>query len=428
MYRKEVNTSSPLRILEKSMHGGLGNGNLGVVMARAGVGKTACLIQMGLDDLMRDRPVLHVALGQTVEHVQCWYDALYDDLAERTALENRDIVAATVAQKRIIVAFPDHDLWPDRLKHTVELFKQSHNYQPAAVLVDGFDWSAHTVAETAALLGAFKAYANIIDAELWMTAQTHRENTGEHPMKLPAAFEAYAGLIDVALFLEPSHDAVTLRLLKDHDNEAPHGTHLTLHPDTLRLKFDGDSKTTTKLPNSAFTLMSGGAQGAEQLFGEQAEKHGVSEVTYSFAGRNAKRNRGLVNLSEDELSEGTVSPIYVQAQMHRTYPNTPLFRKTLASIWHQVTTAGEVFTVGWIKEDDTVKGGTGWAAELGRHWNKPVHVYDQERKGWFTWDGNAWVAEEPPRITSRRFTGTGTRFLTDEGRQAIEELFARSFE
>ena len=38
-YGKEVNEHSPLRILEASIHGGLGQGNLGVVMARAGVGK-----------------------------------------------------------------------------------------------------------------------------------------------------------------------------------------------------------------------------------------------------------------------------------------------------------------------------------------------------------------------------------------------------
>ena len=41
MYRKQVNEKSPLRILERSTHGGLGPGNLGVVMARAGVGKIA---------------------------------------------------------------------------------------------------------------------------------------------------------------------------------------------------------------------------------------------------------------------------------------------------------------------------------------------------------------------------------------------------
>ena len=57
MFKKEVNEQSPLRILEASIHGGLGKGNLGVVAARAGVGKTACLVQIGLDDLLRDKHV-----------------------------------------------------------------------------------------------------------------------------------------------------------------------------------------------------------------------------------------------------------------------------------------------------------------------------------------------------------------------------------
>ncbi len=69
----------PLRILESSTKGGLGAGKLGVVMARAGVGKTAFLVQIGLDDAMRERPVLHIALGQELEHVQSWYDALFDE-------------------------------------------------------------------------------------------------------------------------------------------------------------------------------------------------------------------------------------------------------------------------------------------------------------------------------------------------------------
>ena len=44
MYRKDVNAQSPLRILEQSIHGGLGKGNLGVVVApapRAGIVRKA---------------------------------------------------------------------------------------------------------------------------------------------------------------------------------------------------------------------------------------------------------------------------------------------------------------------------------------------------------------------------------------------------
>src|SRR5262249_24872615 len=122
MYAKEVNEHSPLRILEKSIHGGLGKGNLGVVMARAGVGKTACLVQIGLDDLMRGRDVLHVALGQTLEHVQSWYDALFDDLAARTALDEKETVRAQMVKHRVIKAFGDHSLPPDRLEKTLAMF------------------------------------------------------------------------------------------------------------------------------------------------------------------------------------------------------------------------------------------------------------------------------------------------------------------
>ena len=103
MYRKQVNEHSPIRILEQSIHGGLGKGNLGVVMARAGVGKTACLVHLGLDDLMRELPVLHVALDQTVEHVQSWYDAIFADLAIQSDLDEQDEVAGMIARNRLIV-------------------------------------------------------------------------------------------------------------------------------------------------------------------------------------------------------------------------------------------------------------------------------------------------------------------------------------
>ena len=427
MYRKEVNEHSPLRILDKSIHGGLGKGNLGVVMARAGVGKTACLVQIGLDDLMRDRPVLHLALEQTVEHVQSWYDALFEDLAVQNDLDNLNEVRAMIQRQRMITAFADHDIWPERLEKTVEMFKKHLDFNPAAILVDGYNWAAHSVTENAAMIGAFKAYAKMLGAELWMTAQTHREGTGSHPDKVPPPCDAYVNLIDVAFFLEPHGDLVALRLLKDHGNAQPHDVRLHLHPDTLRLADSGHGRAAPSMPPSAHTLLSGGAEGAEAFFGQCAERWGLMELNFSFDGRTPKRTRGLVRLTAEELAEGAVSAVYVEAHMHRKYPNTPLFQKTLQSIWHQVNTSQEVFTVGVILEDDTVKGGTGWAAELARVWHKPVHVFDLERRGWFLWNGSGWEAEPDPVIQSRRFTGTGTRFLADHGREAIEALFERSF-
>lgn len=427
MYRKEVNEHSPLRILDKTIHGGLGKGNLGVVMARAGVGKTACLVQIGLDDLMRDRPVLHLALAQTVEHVQSWYDALFDDLAHQNDLQDQEAVRARIASQRVIYSFADHELWPERLEKTVEMFKKHLDFNPAAILVDGYDWAAHSVTENAAMIGAFKAYGKMLGAELWMTAQTHREVTGNHPDKVPPPCDAYMNLIDVAVYLEPHGDLVALRLLKDHGDATPHDTRLHLHPDTLRLVDSEGASKAPRMPPSAFTLLSGGAEGAEFAFGQFAEQWGLMELNFSFEGRSPKRTRGLVRLTDEELAQGAVSQVYMEAHMHRRYPETPLFQKTLQSIWHQVNTSQEVFVVGVILPDNTVKGGTGWASELARVWHKPVHVYDQERRDWFVWQGKEWVQVKDPVITARRFTGTGTRYLSDQGRAAIEDLFRRSF-
>jgi hypothetical protein len=132
-------------------------------------------------------------------------------------------------------------------------------------------------------------------------------------------------------------------------------------------------------------------------------------------------------LTAAELKKGDVSLSYVSNLMHRNYPNTPLFRKVLQTIWYQVNNGQEIYVVGKILDDGTVKGGTGWGAEFAKLCNKPLFVFDQERSGWFAWDAGAWSDIAPPTIGAAQFTGTGTRFLDDNGRRAIAELFERSF-
>ena len=99
----------------------------------------------------------------------------------------------------------------------------------------------------------------------------------------------------------------------------------------------------------------------------------------------------------------------------------------LQSICWQVSSGEEVFVVGVIQQDGTVKGGTGWGAEFAKICNKPLFVFDQERGNWFSWMESEWVEAGKPQITARHFTGTGTRFLTGAGKNAISELFVRSF-
>lgn len=177
---------------------------------------------------------------------------------------------------------------------------------------------------------------------------------------------------------------------------------------------------------SKVTLYSGGHKGAETEFGKQAEAWGLPVVNFTFEGHAVEATRNLRTLSPEELKKGDVSMEIVSQRMGRTYAKTNKIRKVIQSIFHMVNSGYQVFAVGWIQPDNTVKGGTGWAVELAKWFNRPVSVYDQDREGWFSWKENQWVADTPV-IAGKDFVGTGTRNLTDAGRAAVRDLFERSF-
>jgi hypothetical protein len=177
-------------------------------------------------------------------------------------------------------------------------------------------------------------------------------------------------------------------------------------------------------------LFSGGAPGAEAAFGACAERHGVEEVNFTFEGHKIVRHRGVRVLNHEELQNGDVSLEYVSRLMHRRYTDAPTIRKVLQTMWYQVNSGQEIWVVGTIQEDKTVRGGTGWGAEFAKLCNKKLHVFDQEQRSWFWWNGDDWQkpdSADGPRIMHPHFTGTGTRDLHDPAKNAIDELFDRSF-
>lgn len=177
-------------------------------------------------------------------------------------------------------------------------------------------------------------------------------------------------------------------------------------------------------------LFSGGIKGAEAEFGANAEKFGIEETNFTFEGHTIVHQRGLRVLNSDELKLGDVSLEYISKLMNRRYPSTPTFRKILQSIWYQVNNGQEIYVVGEILDDNTVKGGTGWAAEFAKLCNKPLYVFDQKQDSWFHWNQLEWTectGKNEPVIGHIHFAGTGTRFLEDNGKKAIAGLFERSF-
>ena len=177
-------------------------------------------------------------------------------------------------------------------------------------------------------------------------------------------------------------------------------------------------------------LFSGGAPGAEAAFGACAERYGVEEVNFTFDGHPIARSRGVRVLNHEELQSGDVSLEYVSKLMHRRFTDAPTIRKVLQTLWYQVNHGQEIYVIGAILDDGTVRGGTGWGAEFAKLCNKPLYVFDQDKNSWFSWSGEDWdkrSSANGPLIQHVHFTGTGTRKLRANGQRAIDDLFSRSF-
>ena len=234
MYTKEINERSPLRVFEKSIHGGLGKGNIGVVMSRAGVGKTAFLIGVALDDLMRGRKVLHISFGDSVEHVREFYHGIFTDLRTSMQMDDARDTHLVMEQSRMIHTYRGVAFNPPKLEEDTQFYKDHANFQPEVVVVDGFDFEK--AGETD--LTELKEYAKRHNVELWLSALTHRDDPGVNAHGIPNPVGRFEVWIDVMVSLEPTRDAVMLKLLKDHDNPNIEDLHMKLDPRSLLLFAD----------------------------------------------------------------------------------------------------------------------------------------------------------------------------------------------
>jgi hypothetical protein len=230
MHRKELNERSPLRVLDQSIHGGLGRGNLGVVVARHGVGKTAFLVGVALDDLMRGRKVLHVAVGEPMEKVEAYYDEIFIDLAHTQRLEDQWTARMDAERNRRIQCFPGYAFNLEKLRETLAFWKKVNEFAPTAIVIEGFDFASASEQQLAEL----REVAGSVDAEVWMSATTTRD-AERNERGVPEPLAHLEGSVDVILSMAHDGKAVHVGLHKDHDNPKVSDLKLALDPRTMLL-------------------------------------------------------------------------------------------------------------------------------------------------------------------------------------------------
>jgi hypothetical protein len=399
----------PIRQLIERTDGGPLAGQPALVLADQGVGKTALLVHAALDALLAGKNVLHVALGDSAANVRAHYDELIDQLGLRS-VEGVDTTVG-IERRRMVLSYAERPFDPGHLGAQLHMLQEVAQFRADLLVVDGFDahvWLTH--GEAVCRLSSHLALP------AWISISSEQ------------AIIRSVGAARFVVRMVPGDAGMRLMLARDgQEEELP----WRLDARTHRLDDHEPAETEDNLDEAppgavSCTLYSGGAGGAETAFGEAAARYGVREVNFTFDGHKQSRVEGQRLLSPSELEAGDVSLVYVSRRLKRSYNENGLIRKVLQTLWHMVSRSQQIFVIGAIQEDGTVVGGTGWSVELARMWHKDLWVYDQDKSGWYQWNGSAWVAGEA-RITATEFCGTGTRFLEEGGRRAIDALFDATF-
>jgi hypothetical protein len=222
---------SPRTLLERDGYPGPGPGHLAVVMARAGVGKTAFLVGIGIDALLSGQKVLHISLERTIDKVRDWYDDLLMEMLRREKkLEHWAAIQLEIEKRRNIHTYVGSSFSAERLKSALELLRDAADFVPDVIILDRMEMEGFDPA----LIEAAKTLAADTNAELWMACRTHREKPAAEG-HLPPPADRFEDLVDTAFSLVPEDAKVRLHVTKDSDKMHAKDLNVILDPRTLLL-------------------------------------------------------------------------------------------------------------------------------------------------------------------------------------------------
>jgi hypothetical protein len=229
MIKQELNDRSPLRILERSTHGGLGKGNIGVIAARQGVGKTACLVHIATDQLLRGKQVIHVSFATNPTHIVDWYEDIFREIAEKFGLESVMAVHDEMIRRRIIMNFNQASIRIPQVIESLRSMIGDGHFPADAIVVDAYDFSAVTAAE----LEQVKGFAVEQGLEIWFSVSLGYDRPSYDAAGIPGLLEGLIDAFSILICLKPEEKHIRLQLVKDHDAAVPEDLHLKLDPKTL---------------------------------------------------------------------------------------------------------------------------------------------------------------------------------------------------
>ncbi|HHB75835.1 MAG TPA: hypothetical protein ENK84_04755 [Desulfobulbus sp.] len=227
-YEPLVN-QNPLRVLNL----GRGSKQLGLVMARAGLGKTALLVQIALDSILRGNRVIHVSIGESIEKTKAWYDDILQFILQEHSVSRPHELIDMIARHRMIMTFKEDTFSRPRLEERLNDLILQDIFRPNCLVVDGFDFGR----ADRSTVEDIKEFLESMNLQAWFSATSHRTDNRVSPAGVPAPCHEVDDLFDTVILLKPEKDAtIQLEIIRNNGIDSDAGIGLNLDPSTMMIK------------------------------------------------------------------------------------------------------------------------------------------------------------------------------------------------
>jgi replicative DNA helicase len=244
-------TGIPQLDCKEVLDGGLGRGELGVVVAPTGVGKSHWLVNMGAEALKRGKTVVHYTFELSETLTGKRYDANITDIPVSDLIDRKDEVLKHYEDNDygnlIIKYYPCRSASVNTIRNHLEKLKL-RNYTPSVVVIDYADVMKSTKSYDALRLELQLIYEELrqmaadFNVPVWTASQSNRNGANADMVGLENMGESYgkAQVSDVVLGLsrKPEEKASGYaRLFVAKNRAGMDGLNMVIKIDTAKSTF-----------------------------------------------------------------------------------------------------------------------------------------------------------------------------------------------
>jgi hypothetical protein len=230
MLKKDLILRNPLHMMGFENDDILSTGSFGAVLARSGVGKTAFLVQLSLNDLLRGKNVLHISLEDPVNKVSLWYKEVFNLIAEQYKVDPINQLWESLLPHRFIMTFRVEGFSVPKLQERLSDLMEQNIFSPQMIIVDGFPFDESMQQP----LNEFKKLVEESNMHAWFTVRTHRDEEPA-PDGMPLQLSPVSELFEIAIQLLPVGKEIHVKAIKGGDSFSKQ-LDLRLDPSTMLIK------------------------------------------------------------------------------------------------------------------------------------------------------------------------------------------------